>query len=293
MLDDAKKLPKMTQAEFDELYQEWKNHSFDIYDPYRLQLSDVDLSDVNLDHLHLCYCKLTNVVLPDSIMFTNLTGATITNCCQSFIRFHYCSLYLVDFVCCQFERSDCRMTNLGLISLYATQINLNLDRSEFSLEEISDYIPYSISNPINTPTLVVINGGADSYIGESVLTCDKVKLDCSIGLACPSHGSFIGWKKVFITEESACICKLEIPASARRSSALGNKCRADKAKVLEITRICDNAKIDEAKSFYDSEFIYRVGEYVSVDNFEDNRFKECAPGIHFFVDREKALNYYC
>lgn len=288
MLDDAKKLHKMTQAEFDNLYQEWKSH----HDPCRMQLSDVDLSGVNLDHLQLTDCTLTNVVLPNCIMFTDLTSATIINCFQRYISFHYCTLYSVDFECCQFEYLDCNMTNLRLISLYATQINLMLDCSEFSPALITDNIPHKISNPISTSTLVVIGGVAGSYIGESALACDKVKLDCSIGLACPSHGSFIGWKKVFTQENAPCICKLEIPESAKRSSAQGCKCRADKAKVLEITRICDNAKVDEATSMYDNSFIYRVGEYVSVDAFEDNRFKECAPGIHFFVDREKALNYF-
>lgn len=280
----------MTQAEFDELYREWKSHDFIPHDRYILQLSDVDLSDVNLDYLRLCYCKLTNVILPSCIMFTDLSGATITNCFQSSIRFRFCSLYTANLVCCQFEM-DCRMTNLRLISFYATRINLRLDCSEFTLSEITDYMPYEVSDPISTSSLVIISSVIDSYISEFAINSDKVKLDYSISLACPSHGSFIGWKKVVTQEGSPCICKLEILESAKRSSAQGYKCRADKAKVLEITRIYDNANIDKATSFYDSGFIYRVGEYVSVDNFADNRFNECAPGIHFFVDRQKALDY--
>ena len=38
-------------------------------------------------------------------------------------------------------------------------------------------------------------------------------------------------------------------------------------------------------------FIYKVGETVTVDNFDDNRFNECAPGIHFYMDRE-VVEYY-
>ena len=27
------------------------------------------------------------------------------------------------------------------------------------------------------------------------------------------------------------------------------------------------------------------------DNFDDDRWRECAPGIHFFMNKENALNY--
>ena len=119
-------------------------------------------------------------------------------------------------------------------------------------------------------------------------------------LACPSHGAFIGWKKICVevvkgpTNDFAleyAICKLEIPASAKRSSATGYKCRCDKAKVLSITNMSDGKKFDKGFSSYDKSFEYEVGKTVSVDNFDDNRWKECAPGIHFFTDRAEAERY--
>ena len=30
---------------------------------------------------------------------------------------------------------------------------------------------------------------------------------------------------------------------------------------------------------------------VEVDNFCENRWNECAPGIHFFINRQEAINY--
>lgn len=48
-------------------------------------------------------------------------------------------------------------------------------------------------------------------------------------MACPTDGSFIGWKKA-----SGYVVKLQIPEDARRSSAGGEKCRCDKAYVAEI-----------------------------------------------------------
>ena len=89
------------------------------------------------------------------------------------------------------------------------------------------------------------------------------------------------------------IVKLEIPEEAKRSSATGRKCRCNKAKVLEIQHVDENKTCDitEAYADYDNDFKYVVGETVSVDNFEEDRFIECAAGIHFFINRQEAVDY--
>ena len=108
-----------------------------------------------------------------------------------------------------------------------------------------------------------------------------------IPYACPDFGMFIGFKKA-----SGYIVVLEIPEDAKRLSATGRKCRCNKAKVLEIQNI-DGAKANVTKvaSGYDSNFVYEVGKTVSVDNFCDDRWQECSPGIHFFINRQEAVNY--
>ncbi len=106
-------------------------------------------------------------------------------------------------------------------------------------------------------------------------------------IACPESGSFTAWKKV-----KNYIIKLEVLADAKRSSATSRKCRCDKAKVVAIEeKDGSESHITEVNSNYDKEFIYRVGEVVSVDNFDENRWNECAPGIHFFITREEAVRY--
>ena len=106
-------------------------------------------------------------------------------------------------------------------------------------------------------------------------------------IACPESGFFIAWKKA-----KKYIIKLEVLEDAKRSSATSRECRCDKAKVVAIENI-DGSKshITEVNSNYDKEFIYRVGEVVSVEDFDDNRWNECAPGIHFFITREEAVRY--
>lgn len=70
------------------------------------------------------------------------------------------------------------------------------------------------------------------------------------------------------------------------------KCRANKAKILEIQDLKGNKlNMNVARSFYDSNFIYTIGETVEVKNFDTNRFNVCAPGIHFFITRKEAVDY--
>ena len=106
-------------------------------------------------------------------------------------------------------------------------------------------------------------------------------------LQCPETGSFVGYKKA-----ADKIVMLEICADAKRSSATSRKCRCSKAKVLSITRFdgTDSGLI-EVTSDYNKNFIYRVGEIVETPDFDENRWNECAAGIHFFITREEAVRY--
>ena len=105
-------------------------------------------------------------------------------------------------------------------------------------------------------------------------------------LACPEEGVFIGYKKA-----DGCIIKLLILEDAKRSSATTFKCRCDKAKVLEIKDIDTGESMEKARSNYNPNFVYKVGEIVTVENFDDDRWNEYSTGIHFFMNKENALNY--
>ena len=107
-----------------------------------------------------------------------------------------------------------------------------------------------------------------------------------IALSCPSEGTFIGWKKV-----RDYLIKLEIPEDAKRCSATTNKCRCDRAKVLSITSIKSGEEIQELCNDSYSACVYKVGEMVYPDSFDDNRWNECSNGIHFFVNKQEAINY--
>ena len=108
-----------------------------------------------------------------------------------------------------------------------------------------------------------------------------------IPMVCPEECDFIGWKKA-----GDKIVKLHIPQDALRSSATTRKCRCNKAEVVEIYNI-DGTIANEriVNSSYDSSFTYEVGKTVEVQDFDTNRWNECTKGIHFFINRQEAINY--
>ena len=103
---------------------------------------------------------------------------------------------------------------------------------------------------------------------------------------CPD-GEFVGYKKA-----GGKIVKLLIPEDAKRSSATTLKCRCSKAKVLEIQELDGSpSEAIGVRSNFDKSFVYRVGDTVSVDDFDDCRWNECSKGIHFFISRDAAVSY--
>ena len=105
-------------------------------------------------------------------------------------------------------------------------------------------------------------------------------------LTCPEKGEYTAFKKA-----GGKIVELRIPADAKRLSATGRKCRANKAVVISITTLEGDPAGNEVRSDHDKSFAYRVGETVEVQNFDENRWNECAPGIHHYITREEAVRH--
>ena len=111
-------------------------------------------------------------------------------------------------------------------------------------------------------------------------------------------GDIIGWKKAYVADmpPTPVIVKLLIPSDAKRSNSTGRKCRANKARILDLQDLQDRQGNSlppdtTAYSSFNPDFTYRKGETVSVEDFDTDRWNECAPGIHFFITRIEAVNY--
>lgn len=109
----------------------------------------------------------------------------------------------------------------------------------------------------------------------------------------PEEGDIIGWKKAYVDGTTPVIVKLLIPADAQRSNGTGRKCRASTARVLDLQDKQGNSLPPDTTAYsgHDTDFTYKKGETIHVEDFDTNRWKECAPGIHFFITRIEAAEY--
>ena len=106
-------------------------------------------------------------------------------------------------------------------------------------------------------------------------------------LICPEEGDFIACKRV-----GSVIIKMRVPAVAKRSSATTRKCRCEFAEVLELQNI-DGTPYNDDKVVNNRyvETSYKVGEIVSSDSWNDDRWNECSHDSHFFITRDEAVRY--
>ena len=131
--------------------------------------------------------------------------------------------------------------------------------------------------------LSAIKAGANlsgAYLHGAKNISDKLNAETSI---VPETGGFQGWKKC----QNNVIVRLRIPASAKRSSATGRKCRAERVLVLEVF----GDEIGTSQYEYAPKIVYKKGETVTCDAWNPDRWVECSGGIHFFLTRYEAENY--
>ena len=95
-------------------------------------------------------------------------------------------------------------------------------------------------------------------------------------------GELIVWKACC----GGVMVKLRIPADAKRSNATGRKCRAEFADVLEVI----GSEVGRSKNPSGDGVVieYKQGARVRADCWDDNRWKECSHGIHFYLTKEEA-----
>ena len=249
---------KIDEAELNKILSNHKLWLMDESNGIRADLSGVDLEYANLDGADLGDANLSGADLGG----TNLSGANLWYADLRGADLRYASLG-----CADLGYADLGGANLGCADLRGADLrgadlrDANLYGADFSGADL---------------------GGANLWSTD--LSCVK---NIFFPMACPEKGSFIAFKKA-----GCYIIELFIPSNAKRCSATSRKCRCSKAKVISITTPSgDKTNITEVHSDYDPNFIYKLGEYVEVKNFDDNRWNECSTGIHFFITRQEAVNY--
>ena len=94
-----------------------------------------------------------------------------------------------------------------------------------------------------------------------------------------------------------CLITLEIPLDAKTNESRvvrhkkTAKYRCNKAFVLLILDLKNGNYCKSIPSDYDSHFIYKVGEFVEENDYDEDNFEVCAPGIHYFLTVFGAFIY--
>ena len=277
----------MTQEKLNkalERHLHWLREDCDGWENMRANLAFANLEFMNLKGANLVSANLKGA----NLISANLKGVNFRGA-----NLELANLELANLEGTNLEGANLKGTNLVCANLEGT--NLKNTHIEFANLKGANlrFSNLEFTNLKGT-NLISANLKGVNFIGANLELAnlkDAILEDAKnlpfIPIACPDTGSFIGWKKV--KEKSV---KLEIPADAKRCSATSSKCRCDKAKVLEIQEIDGSiSDITKISSNYDIKFIYEVGKTVSVKYFCEDRFKECSEGIHFFINRQSAVEY--
>ena len=222
-----------------------------------------DLSRVSLYHADLRDASLYHADLQDAnLQDADLRDADLRDADLSRVSLYHADLSRANLYHANLSRADLRDADLSDADLSRA----NLSRANLYHANLRDA---DLSDARNIPPIVTTQ--------TSIL---------------PDEGDVIGWKKAVDEDLNPVIVKLLIPADAQRSNATGRKCRASKTKVLDIQNL-DGESLDgiTVHSTYDTSFTYRKGKTVEVDNFDTDRWNECATGIHFYITRLEAVNY--
>lgn len=232
----------------------------------------VDLSYAFLAYVDLSYANLKDAKLNNAILIrAKLNGAILT---RAFLK-----------------NADLSEANLAFAVLNEAYLfEANLKYAVFTNSCLTD----TNLSGANLTSAILRSTNLKEAILEDVILKHAMLPNTEylpfISLNLP-EGEFIGYKKLW-HHQAYYIIKLKILADSKRSRAISDKCRCDKAFVLEIQNL-DGSKSDlkEITNYNFTPCTYKVGEIVEADSWDENRFNECSHGIHFFLDRQRAVNY--
>ena len=291
----------LTMEKLNKIFEEhkhWINEDCKNWEEMRANLSDADLSEANLLNADLRGANLIG---------TYLLNAKLRNA-------DLCGAFLSDADLSDADLSEANLLNADLMG--ADLCNVNLRGADLRGAKLrnADLRGAKLRNAdLRGVCLSRANLTGADLRGANLYNADLSETDlCGANLSeadlcgadfrgaknvpyipmvCPEEGDFTGWKKAEDNKNKV-IVKLHIPSDAKRSSATTRKCRCSKAEVIAIYNL-DGTEAGETTchSDYDNSFIYEVGKTVEVTDFSEDRWNECAKGIHFFINRQEAIDY--
>jgi uncharacterized protein YjbI with pentapeptide repeats len=221
-------------------------------------------ADVNLPNANLSYANLRNANLSDA----NLPGADLSNANLPGANLSYADLRNANLYGANLPGADLSNANLPGANLPGADLrNANLRNANLHGADLSN------ANLRNANL-------RNANLRNAKNISDQLNAESSI---VPETGQFEGWKKCRL----GVIVRVGIFKDAKRSNSTGRKCRASRVKVFEVIGA------SEGVSIYSDKIVYRVGEIVKCDVWNEDRWTECGGGIHFFITRKEAELYAC
>ena len=284
---DKKSSKKLSQVEINRIIRSHKKWILGDIKGNRAKIENVEFSNLDLISNFLERSLISNVYIKNTHMthinFKNtlLKNAVISNTDLSSANFRHAILENVTFKNCNLNEADFKNTmleNINIVNCSMTGANLKgINVENIKISE-SEMLHMDLRNAelydIDIKDTNIKWSDLTNATLESIRTTN---IKSNFPIACPEEGSFIGWKKC----EDNLIVKLEIPSDAKRSSGTSRKCRASKAKVLEIQNM-DGTKANGNTAISIKGLTYAIGKTVHPDFFDENRWNECSNGIHFF-----------
>lgn len=264
-----------------------------------ISLNGADLSGANLEWADLKNVDLKNAKLSGSsleranLCRADLQMAEIKNANLSFTNLCVSDISWANFSGTDFSFADFKSTFMigacfqESILKSARFDSVVLEEVDFS-DAILDYSTFYNSNFEGA----IVNRASFYYsIFDNLNRGTKCLKDAKILPYIPMNlpeGEFIAWKKL----DNGLIAKLKILKDSKRNRAMGDECRCNKALVMEfqstggVTYDCTEYLNERY-----SPCLYKVGEVVYADSWDNNRWDENTHGIHFFLDRKAAIHH--
>ena len=253
-------------------------------------LSSADLSNTNLIGANLSNADLSNTNLSDA----NLSNVDLRHADLRYADLRYANLENANLRYVDLKNADLKNIDLRYADLrYSNLRNTNLKDANLTYADLKN-ADLRFSNLSNTD----LNDTNLSNVNLRYTDLNNTKynhLTSFFALQCPEKGSFVAYKKALSIEnnnEVEVIVELLVMEDSERSSATSRKCRFSHTKTLSITSLDGKINYSIAHSMKYSDFIYEVGKENTVDDFDKNRWNECSTGIHGFITREEAINYW-
>ena len=108
------------------------------------------------------------------------------------------------------------------------------------------------------------------------------------GIPIPPYRAFEPPERVYKKCCGSVIVVAEIPKDAEVRGNLGKKCRANKAKIVDIIGTFAGERV--GVSVWDKTTMYMVGDEIEIADF-DKSDQTCSTGYHFFCTQVEAKAY--